>query len=64
MRAIKAIVGASPTKLYALGLRQAVRRSTQADANERRDGRIGADFVALLIRRANGNPSNFHSPQT
>jgi hypothetical protein len=53
LRDIKATVGASPTKLYALGLRQAARRSTLADANERRDGRIWADFVALLIRRAN-----------
>ena len=36
-----------------MGLRQAVRRSTLADANERRDWRIWADFAAVLIRRAN-----------
>ena len=35
-----------------MGLRQAVRRSTLADANERRDWRIWADLAAVLIRRA------------
>lgn len=52
LRAIEATLGANPTKLYAMGLRQAARRSTLADANERRDGRIWADFAAVLIRRA------------
>ena len=41
-----------PAKLYAMGLRQAVRRTTLADANERRYWRIWADFAAVLIRRA------------
>ena len=40
-------------KLYAMGLRNAVRRTTLADANERRDWRIWADLAAVLIRRAN-----------
>ena len=31
---------------------QAVRRSTLADANERRDWRIWSDLAAVLIRRA------------
>ena len=53
LRDIEATWGANPTKLYAMGLRQAVRRSTLADANERRDWRIWADFAAVLIRRAN-----------
>ena len=53
LRDIEATLGANPTKLYAMGLRQAVRRSTLADANERRDWRIWADFAAVLIRRAN-----------
>ena len=52
LRDIEATLGANATKLYAMGLRQAVRRSTLADANERRDWRIWADFAAVLIRRA------------
>ena len=35
-----------------MGLRQAVRRSTLADANERRDWRIWSDLATLLIGRA------------
>jgi hypothetical protein len=53
LRDIEVTLGANATKLYAMGLRQAVRRSTLADANERRDWRIWADFAAVLIRRAN-----------
>ena len=53
LRDIEATLGVNPTKLYAMGLRQAVRRFTLADANERRDWRIWADFAAVLIRRAN-----------
>jgi hypothetical protein len=53
LRDIEATLGANPTKLYAMGLRQVVRRATLADANERRDWRIWADLAALLIRRAN-----------
>ena len=33
LRDIEATLGANTTKLYAMGLRQAVRRSTLADAN-------------------------------
>ena len=53
LRDIEATLGANATKLYGMGLRQAVRRSTLADANERRDWRIWADLAAVLIRRAN-----------
>ena len=53
LRDIEATLGANVNKLYGMGLRQAVRRSTLADANERRDWRIWADFAAVLIRRAN-----------
>jgi hypothetical protein len=53
LRDIEVTLGANATKLYGMGLRQAVRRSTLADANERRDWRIWADFAAVLIRRAN-----------
>ena len=40
LRDIEATLGANATKLYPIGLRQSVRRSTLADANERRDWRI------------------------
>jgi hypothetical protein len=53
LRDIEVTLGANASKLYGMGLRQAVRRSTLADANERRDWRIWADFAAVLIRRAN-----------
>ena len=33
LRDVEATLGANPTKLYAMGLRQAVRRATMADAN-------------------------------
>jgi len=52
LRDIEATLGANPTKLYAMGLRQAVRRSTLADANERRDWHIWSDLATVLIRRA------------
>ncbi len=52
LRDIEAVLGANPSKLYGMGLRHAVRRSTLADANESRDWRIWADVAALLIRRA------------
>ena len=52
LRDIEVTLEANATKLYAMGLRHAVRRSTLADANERRDWRIWADLAAVLIRRA------------
>lgn len=52
LRDVEATLGANAAKLYGMGLRQAVRRSTLADANERRDWRIWADLAAVLIRRA------------
>ena len=52
LRDIEATLGANSTKLYGMGLRQAVRRSTLADANERRDWRIWSDLATLLIGRA------------
>ena len=39
-------------KLYHMGFRQPVKRSTLADANERRDWHIFADFAQVLIRQA------------
>ena len=49
---IEACLGAQPSKLYGMGLRELVARSTLADANETRDWRIWADIAAVLIRRA------------
>lgn len=52
LRDIEASLSANASKLYAMGFRSAVRRSTLADANESRDWRIWADLAAVLIRRA------------
>ena len=52
LRDIEASLSANASKLYAMGFRSAVRRSTLADANESRDWRIWADLAAILIRRA------------
>jgi transposase len=52
LRDIEASLSANSGKLYAMGFRSAVKRSTLADANESRDWRIWSDLAALLIRRA------------
>ncbi len=52
LRDIEASLSANSSKLYAMGFRSAVRRSTLADANESRDWRIWSDLAAVLIRRA------------
>ena len=52
LRDIEASLSANAAKLYAMGFRSAVRRSTLADANELRDWRIWSDLAAVLIRRA------------
>ena len=52
LRDIEVSLSANATKLYAMGFRTAVKRSTLADANESRDWRIWSDLAALLIRRA------------
>ena len=49
LRDIEACLNAQSNKLYAMGFRAPVRRSTVADANERRDWRIYADFAQHLI---------------
>ena len=43
---------AYPSKLYHLGIRGGVARSTLADANEKRDWRIYQDFALNLIQVA------------
>ncbi len=52
LRDIETCLLANQTKLYSMGFRSGVKRSTLADANEARDWRIWADLAALLIRRA------------
>jgi Domain of unknown function (DUF4372)/Transposase DDE domain len=52
LRDIEVTLGANRRKLYAMGIRNEIRRATLADANEARDWRIWADFAAVLIRRA------------
>ncbi len=52
LRDIEVTLGANASKLYAMGLRHSVHRSTLADANESRDWRIWSDVAALFIRRA------------
>ncbi len=45
LRDIEACPSAQSAKLYHTGIRSALRRATLADANERRDGRIYANFA-------------------
>jgi hypothetical protein len=52
LRDIEACLLANQKKLYGMGFRSPVKRSTLADANEGRDWRIWADLAAVLIRRA------------
>jgi len=52
LRDIEACLSAQSAKLYHMGLRQPVSRSTLADANETRDWRIYAEFAQRLIVQA------------
>ena len=52
LRDIEVTLGANYKKLYAMGFRHAVHKSTLADANETRDWRVWADLAALLIKKA------------
>ncbi len=52
LRDIEACLSAQSAKLYRMGFRGPIPRSTLADANERRDWRMYAEFAHLLIRRA------------
>ncbi len=52
LRDIEACLRAQKDKLYHMGIRGSVSRSTLADANERRDWRIYADYAQALIRIA------------
>ncbi len=52
LRDIEACLRAHSAKLYHLGIRSRVSRSTLADANEMRDWRIHAEFAQALIATA------------
>ena len=54
LRDIEACLRAVQTKLYHMGIRGKVSRSTVADANENRDWHIYADFAQELIQIARG----------
>jgi hypothetical protein len=52
LRDIETCLAAQASKLYHMGLREPVRRSALADANEARDWRIYAEFAQRLIVQA------------
>ncbi|MGH9379662.1 MAG: IS4 family transposase [Thermoanaerobaculia bacterium] len=52
LRDIEVCLAATPHKLYHMGFTGPVARTTLADANERRDWRIHADFAQGLIAQA------------
>jgi hypothetical protein len=52
LRDIEVCLSAQAAKLYHMGFRQPVRRSTLADANEARDWRLYAEFAHRLIAQA------------
>ena len=52
LRDIEVCLSAQSSKLYHMGFRSAVKRSTLADANETRDWRIWAEFAQRLIAQA------------
>jgi transposase len=52
LRDIETCLSAQSSKLYHMGFREPVRRSTLADANELRDWRIYAEFAHRLIAQA------------
>src|SRR5574337_1434639 len=52
LRDIEACLVAQAAKLYHMGFREPVARSTLADANELRNWRIWADFAGRLITQA------------
>jgi hypothetical protein len=52
LRDIEACLNAQSNKLYHMGIRAKIARSTLAEANEKRDWRIYADFAQALIQTA------------
>ena len=58
LRDLEACLRSSADRLYHLGIRGRVSRSTLADANEKHDWRIFAEVEQILIRRARGLYAN------
>ena len=56
LRDIESTLNAMRKKLYHIGIRTAIRRTTLAKANETRDWRIYADFAHILINTAIARP--------
>jgi len=54
LRDIESCLNSMQKKLYHMGFRGRISRSTLADANENRDWRIYADFAQVLIHTARG----------
>jgi len=52
LRDIEVCLSAQAAKLYQMGFRHEIKRSTLADANETRDWRIHAEFAQCLIMQA------------
>lgn len=52
LRDIEVCLSAQAVKLYHMGFRHEIKRSTLADANETRDWRIHAEFAQILIAQA------------
>jgi Domain of unknown function (DUF4372)/Transposase DDE domain len=52
LRDIEVCLSAQAAKLYHMGFRHEIKRSTLADANETRDWRIHAEFAQVLIAQA------------
>jgi len=52
LRDIEVCLRSHQEKLYHLGIRGRISRSTMADANEKRDWRIYADFCQIMISKA------------
>jgi hypothetical protein len=52
LRDLEVCLSAQVAKLYHMGLRQEIKRSTLADANEARDWRIHAEFAQRLLEQA------------
>ena len=58
LRDIETCLRALGAKLYHSGIRQPTARSTLADANEKRDWRLFADFAQVLIQQASALYAN------
>jgi len=52
LRSMESCLLAQHSKLYHMGIRGGIARSTLADANQQRDWRIYADFAQVLIQSA------------